>query len=394
MSKKYDCMAQRNPQIDARVKVTPATVGGAREFHVSAAPGAAPLDAAAQARSLYQAVASRLADAPSLRIVAERVFGRLSDKAEVLEARSRVLAESALASDAPVTYLEGSPARGGSPAGVQLVLVSPGHAARVEPLTSDAGPCGCLVAAGTTRRAWLSGMHGIMAGRSPEAQAALMFERTQDALASAGMTWGSVICTRIYVRRLLDWYAEFNGVRNAFYRKLGLIAGGRYDVPASTGIQGKSSDDGECVMDVFAASTGGAGTPAFEKLHNPLQSEATDYGSSFARGARLDLPGARYVFVSGTASIDAQGKSVFQDDPPAQARQTLDSFEAVARAGGAAIAEIVHGTCFCKDAAYAAAFEREVQRRRWPDFPWPLVVADVCRPDLLLEIDGVAVTRL
>jgi enamine deaminase RidA (YjgF/YER057c/UK114 family) len=234
-------------------------------------------------------------------------------------------------------------------------------------------------------------MHGIQAGYSPEAQAALMFERGEKVLASAGLTWHNVVCTRIYMKRLLEWYKEFNGVRNLFYRKLGLIGDGRYDVPSSTGIQGKMSDDCECVMDIFAASKS-PGKPAFRKLHNPLQSEATDYGSSFARGARVDFGDAAYVVISGTASIDGKGKSVFVGDPAAQSRQTMDSFESVLKAGGGGISDLVQGTCFCKDASYAGAMEQEMLRRGWPEFPWPMVVADVCRHDLLVEIDGAAVT--
>jgi enamine deaminase RidA (YjgF/YER057c/UK114 family) len=129
------------------------------------------------------------------------------------------------------------------------------------------------------------------------------------------------------------------------------------------------------------------------KLRNPLQSEATDYGSSFARGARLDLSGARHVFISGTASIDECGRSVHPGDARAQARRTMENFEAIARAGGARLSDLYQAVWYCKRPSYARAVRAEMRRRGWPDFPYVFVRADVCRPELLVEIDGAAVIR-
>jgi len=61
-------------------------------------------------------------------------------------------------------------------------------------------------------------------------------------------------------------------------------------------------------------------------ISNPgVLSEAYDYAkpSSFSRGIRIDLDGLAVLLISGTASIDEQGRSVHVGDVRAQTRRTF-----------------------------------------------------------------------
>jgi len=61
-------------------------------------------------------------------------------------------------------------------------------------------------------------------------------------------------------------------------------------------------------------------------ISNPgVLSEAYDYAkpSSFSRGIRIDLNGLAVLLISGTASIDEQGRSVHIGDVRAQTRRTF-----------------------------------------------------------------------
>jgi enamine deaminase RidA (YjgF/YER057c/UK114 family) len=219
-----------------------------------------------------------------------------------------------------------------------------------------------------------------------------MFRRAEKLIGSAGMTYGNVVLTRIYLTRILAWYDAFNAVRTPEYERLGLLGeDASFRLPASTGIQGKISEDCEVFMDLLAICKGDPGTCPFETLHNPLQNEATAYGSSFARGVAVDVPGARYVLISGTASIDESGVTVHLDDPRAQIRRTMDNFKAILSAGGAGLDDLYHAVWYCKRAEYAPVLHEELSAAGWPHFPWAIVEADVCRADLLVEIDGAAV---
>ena len=377
------------------VKVTRARVDGIEDLHFTAVPRHPEADTLAQTRSLYGAVLEHLDDPASLRIVTERVYGKLAVKEAFLSARADVLLEAGVPADGCVTYLEGAPVEGEALAGVHLTFVRPGDA-RVQaiPVCDGGHACGFSLTSGTLHRVFLSSVHGLKSGEvgaSAADQARRMFERADSLLGTVGLTYNHVVLTRIHLRRLLDWYDDFNAVRNPFYRKLGLLKDDAPSaVPASTGIQGKMSDDCECVMDVTAVSSGPDGTCPVAKLHNPLQDEATDYGSAFARGVRVTLPGVDYVLISGTASIDETGATVHLDDPLGQVRRTMANFESILKAGGASPAHLYHAIWYCKDPSFAAIVRREMQEQGWPTLPWVVARADVCRHDLLVEVDGSA----
>lgn len=378
-----------------RVKVTQVRSAELEEIYVTAVPHPAEPDAGVQTRSLYTAVLAQLGDVRSLHIVAERVFGLLTVREEFLAARAETLAGAGLSADTPVTYLQGAPVEGEALAGIHLTLVRTDQdTIQIEPIREGERTWGFSVRSGAVRRVFLASVHGLEPGKlgaSPTEQAQRMFERADNLLRSIGLTYYNVVCTRIYLKRLLEWYDEFNGVRNPFYEKLGLLdRWGPSPVPASTGIQGKISEDCECVMDVLAVSTGAEDKCPFVKLHNPLQDEATDYGSAFARGVRVDLPGVRYVLISGTASIDEEGKTAHAGDPLGQIRRTMANFEAILNVGGATPADLYHAIWYCKHPSYGEIVREEMRRQAWPAFPFVIAQEDVCRHDLLVEIDGSA----
>jgi len=383
-------------QSNSHIKVTSVRSGKLEEIHVSAVPHSPRNPARAQTTALYAEVLERLDDPRSLRIVVERVFGKLSAKDAFLSARADALKPTGMSPEGPITYIEGAPVEGNGLAGVHLTLVrgdSPD--VRIQPIGEGENAAGFSVTTGDVCRAYLSAVHGLdpaAPGASSVAQARRMFDRADALLRAAGLTYSKVACTRIYLRRLLEWYNEFNGVRTPWYRKLGLMNGEKSSrIPASTGIQGKISDDCECFMDVLAVSKGPGDACPFTRLSSPLQNEATDYGSSFARGVCVDVPDVRYVLISGTAAIDENGRSVHPDDPVGQTRRTISNFEAILRAGGASLADLIHVVWYCKDPSHAKIIRRETKAGGWPQFPYPIVCAEVCRDELLVEVDGSAV---
>ena len=132
-----------------------------------------------------------------------------------------------------------------------------------------------------------------------------------------------------------------------------------------------------------------------ERLHNRKQNEATEYGSAFARAMELVLGDARYVFVSGTASIDDHGATVHVGDFETQTRYTLEAVEALLDGRGRAPrATSARRRPSSQNPCDGRAFERIVERSGAEGAPLVTTVADVCRDDLLFEIDAVAVVPL
>src|SRR5512132_3579238 len=71
--------------------------------------------------------------------------------------------------------------------------------------------------------------------------------------------------------------------------------------------------------------------------------------SSFVRGMRIDLNGLAILLISGTASIDEQGRSVHIGDFRAQLRRTYQNITGLLEAEGATWHDVVRTTCYLRD---------------------------------------------
>jgi enamine deaminase RidA (YjgF/YER057c/UK114 family) len=127
--------------------------------------------------------------------------------------------------------------------------------------------------------------------------------------------------------------------------------------------------------------------------------EAYDYKSSFSRGLRIDLNGLRILFISGTASIDETGVSVHIGDFSAQLRRTYYNITELLRSEGATWQDVVKTTCYLRDIDrdYAEFNDGRTQFfKEMGVFPYPASVgiqAHLCRPELLIEIEAIAMFR-
>jgi 2-iminobutanoate/2-iminopropanoate deaminase len=127
--------------------------------------------------------------------------------------------------------------------------------------------------------------------------------------------------------------------------------------------------------------------------------EAYDYQrpSSFSRGLRLDIKGVTILLISGTASVDENGQTVHAGDFNAQAWRTYENITALLDSEGASWKDVVRTTCYLRDIErdYAAFNEirTEFFARQGLD-PLPAstgIQAILCRPDLLIEIEAMAI---
>ncbi len=134
-------------------------------------------------------------------------------------------------------------------------------------------------------------------------------------------------------------------------------------------------------------------------MHAPdVLNEAFHYAkpSSFSRGLRLDIGGITVLLISGTASVDEQGKTVHVGDFGAQCWRTYRNISTLLESEGASWHDVVRTTCYLRD------IERDYDvfnRIRTSFFRWlgldPLpasvgVQTRLCREDLLVEIEAVA----
>jgi 2-iminobutanoate/2-iminopropanoate deaminase len=132
--------------------------------------------------------------------------------------------------------------------------------------------------------------------------------------------------------------------------------------------------------------------------HDALN-EAYAYGSAFSRGMRIDLNGLTILLISGTASIDETGQTVHVGDLRAQLRRTYDNITKLLASEGATWHDIVRTTCYLRDIERDYAAFNEERTRFYQDQhldPLPAstgIQAILCRPDLLVEIEAIAMFR-
>lgn len=133
--------------------------------------------------------------------------------------------------------------------------------------------------------------------------------------------------------------------------------------------------------------------------NHKVLNEAYAYGSAFSRGMRIDLKGLTILLISGTASIDEAGNTVHVGNLRAQLRRTFDNITGLLASEGATWHDIVRTTCYLRDIERdykefneeRAAFYKEQGLDPLPASTG--IQAILCRPDLLVEIEAIAMFR-
>lgn len=164
-------------------------------------------------------------------------------------------------------------------------------------------------------------------------------------------------------------------------------------LPAATAI---GSRDGRRVLQVYWLAAREPGLP----LENPRQVSAyrypREYGPQSPTFARALLPPSPRVplLLSGTASIVGHA-SQHADSLRAQLDETLtnlDSLLGAARERAPTLSPHLDGTLrlkvYVRDATDADAVAAQLEARLGTRVPWLMLHADVCRRELLVEIEG------
>jgi enamine deaminase RidA (YjgF/YER057c/UK114 family) len=121
--------------------------------------------------------------------------------------------------------------------------------------------------------------------------------------------------------------------------------------------------------------------------------------SSFSRGLRLEFGNIVVLLISGTASIDSEGRTVHVGDLRLQCRRTFFNITKLLESEGATWKDIVRTTCYLRDIDRdyeAFNEERTAFYKEQALDPLPAstgIQAGLCRSDLLVEIEAIAVFR-
>jgi enamine deaminase RidA (YjgF/YER057c/UK114 family) len=253
----------------------------------------------------------------------------------------------------------------------------------------------------------------------PETPAETIYDRSLDAfrrldqeLAAWGFRYDQVVRTWLYLGDIIGLenqvprYQKLNLARTDFYQNR-CFTGDRFQgrssrvYPASTCIGANGRD---VMMSCMALATDRPDVVRLP-LENPRQTSAHDYDHrygpqtpKFSRAMAIISDGAASVLVSGTASIiDSETHHI--GDIEGQTRETLDNIAALIsednfrRHGqtglGATLDDMALVRVYIKRKEDYTVV-RNACRARLCELPVVYTVANLCRPELLVEIEGIA----
>ncbi len=365
---------------------------GSDQLHITAATNGDGCPAAEAAENIYRELAAVL-DSNSMQILHERVFGSL----EFHESFTCIRQKYFDFAQEPFSYIQGGPCRGELFAGVQVHAIKPASGNDHWVIRDNDRPCG---------RGWrhndatyinLAGIAGWESGvGGREVQASLMFEKINQLLASQSARFCDVARIWVYLEDILEWYDGFNSIRTEKFRDFGLmpqsVAESEIEhlyLPASTGVGGRNRAGAASIADVLAI----AGDIRVSVLPGVRQRSAYRYGSAFSRGVCVQDRDYDQIFVSGTAAIDQQGSSLHSNDVEAQITRTLETVESLIGEKGAKFENIRSATVYLKRPEDLDKYRRIAAGFGMTRMPAICIVADLCRDELLFEMDAMAAVR-
>lgn len=247
------------------------------------------------------------------------------------------------------------------------------------------------------------------------AQSLNAFQKMKNMLAGVGVRFDQIIRTWLYLGGIVEGdgegqrYKELNRARTDFYQGVPFLADLlpvdlKVAYPASTGI---GADGHHLIMSCIALQTTRADIVAMP-LENPRQTPAFGYGCQyglkspkFSRAMALSCGAYATIFISGTASItDSETRHI--GDVERQTEETLDNIAALISEENLRRHHLPRlGTTLDQLALVRVYIKRgedypkvrAICERRLGEVPTIYAIADVCRPELLVEIEGIAFSQ-
>ena len=361
--------------------------GGAGEHMIA-------IEAPAEAGFAFQldALMRRYGEAlQSLRIAPDTaVFRRLylSDAANQAAAvRDSALAREPSGVTPAVSVVQQPPASGAKLALLAWHIDDPAGIGR-----RSFGPNEMLLERNGRGHLWSTGLcaGATLAPLATAVQTAAVFARLIERLtASAASLAENCVRTWLYVRDVDAFYQEMVDARTALFARAGLTRDTHYI--ASTGIAGACAHRYDTVlMDAWSILGLQPGQMSYLNAFDAL-CPTHDYNVTFERGTRIAYGDRAHCLISGTASIDGAGQVVHRGDVTRQLDRALANMAALLADGGATLAALTELVVYLRDTADTPWITAALAER-FPTLPVLVLRAAVCRPDWLVEVEGIAAT--
>lgn len=158
---------------------------------------------------------------------------------------------------------------------------------------------------------------------------------------------------------------------------------------ASTGIEGRHAASGVKVLfDAYAVK--GLKENQISYLYAKSHLNPTyEYGVTFERGTCVEYADRKQLFVSGTASINNRGEVMHEGDIRLQTLRMLENVSALLAEREATFSDVSQAIVYLRDTADFDVVS-QILAERLGDIPYLIVLAPVCRPKWLIEMECMA----
>jgi len=214
------------------------------------------------------------------------------------------------------------------------------------------------------------------------------FKMLDFTLNKVGMNVGNVARTWFYLNDLLNWYDDFNDVRNDYFNDKCVF---ERMLPASTGV-GAGNLSGSSLIFAGYSLKEKQNSIKTEAIESPFQCPAVDYKSSFSRAVEITHPNYRHLIVSGTASITSDGETANVGSISKQIELTMKVVKGILQSRNMSWENVIRGIVYFKNKYDMDSFENFCCDNNIPELPFSIINADICRNDLLFEIEVDAIT--
>lgn len=196
------------------------------------------------------------------------------------------------------------------------------------------------------------------------------------------------IRTWFFVR---DVDTQYNGLvksRRECFMEQGLTPDTHYI--ASTGIGGTPADPKALIQLGSYAMTGFE--PEQQRYLHALThlNRTIEYGVTFERATLMQYGDRNHVYISGTASINNHGEVIHVGDVKKQTYRMWENVEALLAEGGMTYDDVMQIVVYLRDCA-DYPIVKQMFDEKFPNMPYVITLAPVCRPTWLIEMECMAV---
>lgn len=240
---------------------------------------------------------------------------------------------------------------------------------------------------GSYRHLWNGSAHNLAA--NSEYQTRLLLNEYIMQLAEEGCTLAdNCMRTWFYVNDVDLNYGGVVRARNQVFFTQSLTQNTHFI--SSTGIGGRQADPNVLSqLDNYAIA--GISSEQVKFLYAPTHLNRTsDYGVSFERGTSITYGDRRHVLISGTASINNKGEIVHPGDIVKQTERMWENVEQLLMEAECSFSDMGHIIVYLRDIADYHTV-KQLFEQKFPATPTIIVLAPVCRPGWLIEMECMAV---